>query len=101
MCGMGKRRDESWWGRDDRLWRELSYKLGRLYKDIESRDKCISYLMFKMECAREQEALGWRIDIDKARTHLQQLEEQIKQHQLQFDYMKCYLDMSLNTLNFT
>lgn len=60
---------------NDRLWRELSYKLGRLYKDTEGRDKCLRYLMFKMECAREQEALGWRIDIDKARTHLQQLEE--------------------------
>ena len=60
---------------NDRLWRELSYKLGRLYKDTEQRDKCVAYLTFKMECAREQEALGWRIDIDKARTHLQQLEE--------------------------
>ena len=60
---------------NDRLWRELSYKLGRLYKDTEGRDKCVRYLMFKMECAYEQERLGWRIDIDKARTHLQQIEE--------------------------
>lgn len=27
--------------------------------------------------------------------------EMYSEHEVQFDYMRCYLDMSLNTLNFT
>jgi len=58
-----------------RLYKELSYKMGKLYKDPKDLQKCTEYLTFKMQCAAEQERLGWRIDIDKARTHLAQLEQ--------------------------
>ena len=60
---------------NSRLYNELCYKLGKLYKDSEEYDHCVKYLMFKMNCAAEQEALGWRIDVDKAQSHLAQLEE--------------------------
>lgn len=60
---------------NSRLYNELCYKLGKLYKDSEEYDHCVKYLMFKMNCAAEQEALGWRIDVDKAQSHLTQLEE--------------------------
>tara|TARA_R100000951_G_scaffold25408_3_gene21639 strand:+ start:3414 stop:5249 length:1836 start_codon:yes stop_codon:yes gene_type:complete len=56
-----------------RLYKELMYKLKKLYKDQESLDKCINYLTFKMYCAAEQEKLGWRIDYDKAKGHLDEL----------------------------
>ena len=56
-----------------RLYKELMYKLGKLYKDEESLDKCINYLMFKMECAAAQEKFGWRIDFAKAKGHLDEL----------------------------
>ena len=60
---------------NSRLYKELSYKMGKLYKDPKALDECVAYLMFKMQCAAEQERLGWRIDIEKARTHLAQLEQ--------------------------
>lgn len=56
-----------------RLYKELMYKLKKLYKDQESLDKCINYLTFKMYCAAEQEKLGWSIDYDKAKGHLDEL----------------------------
>jgi len=56
-----------------RLYKELMYKLKKLYKDEESLDKCINYLTFKMDCAAAQEKLGWKIDYDKAKGHLDDL----------------------------
>jgi hypothetical protein len=56
-----------------RLYKELMYKLGKLYKDEDSLNKCINYLMFKMECAAAQEKMGWRIDYAKAKGHLDEL----------------------------
>jgi len=38
----------------------------------------IEYLNFKMSCAAEQEGLMWRLDYDKAVTHLRELEGQQK-----------------------
>ena len=58
---------------NQRLWLDLSYKLGRLYKDPKDLDRLVDYLTFKMECAREQEAIGWKLDVEKAKSHLDQL----------------------------
>ena len=42
-------------------------KLDKLYKDAEAdKDRLIDYLSFKLDCAREQEALRWKLDVDKA-----------------------------------
>ena len=53
-----------------RLWRDLSIKLDKLYPSSGNRDRLIDYMTFKMECAREQETLQWKLDVDKAEGHL-------------------------------
>ena len=57
-----------------RLWRDQLIKLSKLYPDPLERDRFIDYLMFKMDCAREQEALQWKLDVDKAKAHLEEWE---------------------------
>jgi hypothetical protein len=49
-----------------RLWRDLDLKLNKLYQDLDEKDRFIDYLTFKLDCAREQEALGWKLDVAKA-----------------------------------
>ena len=51
---------------NSRLWRDLDLKLNRLYQDQEEKDRLINYLSFKLDCAREQEALRWKLDVDRA-----------------------------------
>ena len=56
-----------------RLYRDLLIKLGEIYDGgISDTTGIMSYLMFKMECAREQEALQWKLDVDKAKAHLEE-----------------------------
>ena len=52
---------------NNRLWRDLSMKLDKLYKDAEAdKNRLIDYLTFKLDCAKEQETLRWKLDVDKA-----------------------------------
>jgi hypothetical protein len=51
-----------------RLWRDLDLKLNKLYQDPAEKDRLIDYLSFKMDCAREQEALRWKLDVDRCQT---------------------------------
>jgi len=66
-----------------RLYKELSAQLEWLYPDQTVRDSFVQYLSFKMDCAREQEALGWKLDVAKAQSHYEELqrlkEEKIEQ----------------------
>ena len=66
-----------------RLYKELSSQLEWLYPDQTERDSFVQYLSFKMDCAREQEALGWKLDVAKAQSHYDELqrlkEEKIEQ----------------------
>ena len=64
------------------LWKRMEQKLGRLYKD--GHQKIVNYLTFKMQCLRDQEAYKWRLDVDKAQRHLDELEQlkEEKQQQL-------------------
>lgn len=68
---------------NSRLWKELWVKLMRLYQEEEKLDKFIHYMSFKMSCAAEQQALGWRLDVAKAQEHydtlLQLQEEKVEQ----------------------
>lgn len=57
-----------------RLYDQAMYDLKRLYKDEESLQKCINYLCFKLQCAADQEKIGWSIDTEKAQRHLDELE---------------------------
>jgi transposase len=51
---------------NSRLWRDLWHKLNKLYQDESEMDSLIDYLSFKLDCAREQEDLRWKLDVDKA-----------------------------------
>ena len=57
-----------------RLWRDLDIKLNKLYPDSSNKWKLIDYLTFKLQCAAEQEALRWKLDVPKAQAHLQEWE---------------------------
>jgi hypothetical protein len=57
-----------------RLWKDLDRKLSKLYPHSGNKDRLVDYLTFKMECAREQETLQWKLDVDKAEGHLQDWE---------------------------
>jgi len=51
---------------NNRLWRDLDLKLNKLYQDPNEKYRLIDYLSFKLDCAREQEQLQWKLDVDKA-----------------------------------
>lgn len=55
------------------LWKSLRDKLLRIYEDKDSADRLIRYIQFKMECAAEQERSGWKLDVDKAQLHTDEL----------------------------
>ena len=57
-----------------RLYKDLSAQLEWLYPDQTERDSFVQYLSFKMDCAREQEALGWKLDVEKAQSHYDELQ---------------------------
>ena len=62
-----------------RLLRDLDLKLNKLYQDPEEKDRLIDYLSFKLDCAREQEALQWKLDVPKAQAaydEISQLKEE-------------------------
>jgi DNA polymerase III epsilon subunit-like protein len=52
---------------NNRLWQTLELKLNKLYKDTpEDKERLIDYLSFKLDCAREQEEMQWKLDVPKA-----------------------------------
>lgn len=63
-----------------RLWRDLEIKLNKLYCDKPTEgptaDELINYLTFKMKCAAKQEALKWKLDVDRAQGYLTDWEQQ-------------------------
>jgi len=66
-----------------KLYKDLSAQLEWLYQDQTVRESFVQYLSFKMDCARQQEALGWKLDVAKAQSHYEELqslkEEKIEQ----------------------
>lgn len=48
-----------------KLWQKCWSYLLRLYGDEEKAWRLIDYLTFKMDCARDQERLRWKLDVDK------------------------------------
>jgi len=56
-----------------RLYKDLSSQLEWLYSDQTVRESFVQYLSFKMDCARQQEALGWKLDVAKAQSHYDEL----------------------------
>jgi hypothetical protein len=54
------------------LWTDLRGKLEEIYGN-DSYLKCIRYLSFKMDCAREQEQVRWKLDVFRAQGYYDQL----------------------------
>lgn len=55
---------------------QISHLL-RLYDgNVENVRRIIGYLMYKLDCAAEQEHIKWRLDIDKCRENLEWLREE-------------------------
>ena len=66
------------------LWQDLLKKFMFLYKDNKVElDRFFRYLSFKMDCAREAEMQGWKLDVAKANSCISQLkslqEQKIKE----------------------
>ena len=67
-----------------RLLRDLDLKMNKLYKDApEDKNRLIDYLSFKLDCAREQEELQWKLDVPKAQAAYDEIsrlkEEKVEQ----------------------
>jgi hypothetical protein len=60
---------------NSKLWKKLWRKLLRLYGQQEDADRLIDYLTFKLDCAREQERSGWRVDIGRCERGVKELSE--------------------------
>ena len=56
------------------LWEDLLSYLTKLYND-ENHDRIIKYLSLKMKCAALQEKSKWKLDVEKAKSLLSQLEQ--------------------------
>ena len=66
-----------------RLLRDLDIKLNKLYRDTpEDKDRLIDYLSFKLDCAREQETLQWKLDVPKAQEAYDQI-SQLKEEKVE------------------
>lgn len=55
------------------LWEKQWKYLLKLYGSEEKAWKLIDYLTFKMECARDQSAFGWMLDVGRCVSSLEQL----------------------------
>lgn len=54
--------------------KEIDY-LNEIYQD-QGIDSIIGYLMFKMDCAREQEEVRWKLDVEQCTKNLEYLESE-------------------------
>lgn len=59
-----------------RLWKSQLDRLMDLYDDPDTLWDFLRYLSFKMDCAREQEESGWRLDVDGCSEELSKLEQE-------------------------
>ena len=57
------------------LWNNLIERFMVLYKDKKELDKFFKYLEFKMDCARQAEQSGWRVNVDLAKNCVEELTE--------------------------
>lgn len=61
-----------------KLWNRFWKHLMKLYGSEEAVWKFIDYLMYKMDCAREQERSGWKLDVDRCREAVANLDREKK-----------------------
>lgn len=59
-----------------KLWlKQYDYLLG-LYDNTEDLNRYLQYLTFKIDCVREQEEIGIKLDVDHCKTTLEKLEKE-------------------------
>lgn len=56
------------------LWKDLEKALLKLYGNEKEMFRLIDYLGFKMDCAREAESVGVRLDVERAQRNYDELE---------------------------
>lgn len=56
------------------LFNKMVEYLKRIYGEFGI-DRIMNYLTFKLDCAREQEQVRWKLDVEKCKATLQKLEE--------------------------
>lgn len=56
-----------------RLWTRFHKKLSQIYDNKEQLLDFLKYIEFKMYCARLQEESGWKLDIEKCKSSLEEL----------------------------
>lgn len=56
-----------------RLWDKMWRDLNKLYDSEEEVWRLIDYLQFKMDCAREQERLRWKLDVPLCTKNMEEL----------------------------
>lgn len=61
-----------------RLWEKIKKDLYRLYDSEEEAWRLIHYLTFKMQCAAEQEAVRWKLDVNLCESSLKELESEVE-----------------------
>ena len=68
---------------NNRLYLLLNMKLNKLYDNESEKNRLIDYLTFKLDCAREQEGLQWKLDVPKAQAAYDEIsrlkEEKVEQ----------------------
>ena len=68
---------------NNRLYLLLNMKLNKLYDNENDKNRLIDYLTFKLDCAREQEELQWKLDVPKAQAAYDEIshlkEEKVEQ----------------------
>ena len=68
---------------NNRLWTLLNMKLNKLYDSETEKARLIDYLTFKLQCAREQEEIQWKLDVPKAEAAYEEIsrlkEEKVEQ----------------------
>lgn len=67
------------------LWSQIKKDLIKLYGSWEKALEFINYLMFKMDCIREQHKSMWRLDTDKLDEYITKLQEE---YAIQIDGLK-------------
>ena len=55
-----------------KLWEQQHKQLVKMYDTPKELDRFLRYIEFKMNCAAQQEKVGWKLDLAKAR-HLEEL----------------------------
>ncbi len=68
---------------NNRMWTLLNMKLNKLYDSETEKARLIDYLTFKLQCAREQEEIQWKLDVPKAEAAYEEIsrlkEEKVEQ----------------------